>query len=140
MPRLSQLMIRIALAWLALGYSFGGLVLSTKGVPLLPGLWALRSAHIHVLLVGWTVQLACGVAFWILPRLAQGERGDERPVWGCYAAINIGVSLGVLQSVFAATAGWLRWLLLLVGALYLAAAALFLRHAWPRIRPFAVGA
>ena len=138
MPRLSQLMIRTALVWLALGYTFGGLVLFAKGVPLLPGLWLLRSAHIHVLLVGWTVQLACGVAFWILPRLGAGGRGDERPVWGCYATINSGVSLAVLHSLLAGTASWSRWLLLPIGALYLATAILFLRHAWPRIRPFGV--
>src|SRR5262245_55442228 len=37
MPRLSQLMIRTALVWLALGYTIGGLMLLNKGVPLL--LW-----------------------------------------------------------------------------------------------------
>lgn len=131
-------MIRTALIWLALGYTFGGLVLFAKGTLLLPGLWALRSAHIHALLVGWTVQLACGVAFWILPRLGAAGRGDERLVWGCYAALNSGVSLAVLHSVFASTAAWARWLLLPIGALYLAAALVFLLHAWPRIRPFGV--
>jgi hypothetical protein len=36
MPRLSQLMIRTALVWLAPGSTMGGLVLFTKGVPMLP--------------------------------------------------------------------------------------------------------
>ncbi|MBK9941464.1 MAG: hypothetical protein IPP13_07575 [Kouleothrix sp.] len=139
MPRLSQLMVRTALVWLALGYSFGGLVLFTKGVSLLPWLWVLRTAHIHALLVGWTVQLACGVAFWILPRLdASGSRGDERPVWGCYAALNSGVVLAVLHSVLSGVMVISRWLPLVVGLCYLATAALFFRHAWPRIVPFRV--
>ena len=139
MPRLSQLMIRTALLWLAIGYSVGGLVLLNKGIPLLPWLWALRAAHIHMLLVGWTVQLACGVAFWILPRLdARGTRGDERLVWGCYAALNGGVVLGALHDPLAALIAWPGWdaLLLLMGLLYLLAAALFALHAWPRVVAF----
>ncbi|MBK9713998.1 MAG: hypothetical protein IPO81_22250 [Kouleothrix sp.] len=140
MPRLSQLMIRTALVWLALGYSLGGLVLLNKGVPLLPWLWALRSSHIHILLVGWTVQLACGVAFWILPRLdAGGSRGDERLVWGCYLCLNVGVALAALHgplTTLPAAAPIGGALLIVVGLAYLAAALLFLLHAWPRVVPF----
>jgi hypothetical protein len=133
-------MIRTALVWLALGYTAGGLALLNKGVPLLPWLWALRGAHIHMLLVGWTVQLACGVAYWILPRLdARGSRGDERVVWGCYAALNAGAALGALHGPLAtlpATRGSGAYVLVVSGLLYLAAAGLFLRNAWPRVLPF----
>lgn len=139
MPRLSQLMIRSALVWLALGFTLGGLVLFNKGVPLLPWLWTLRAAHIHILLVGWTVQLACGVAFWILPRLdASGSRGDERPIWLCYAALNAGVTLAAIYGPIAASvriaAGEIVYVV--VGVLYLIAAAAMFLHAWPRIAPF----
>src|SRR4051812_15790882 len=139
MPRLSQLMIRTALLWLAIGYSVGGLVLLNKGIPVLPWLWTLRSAHIHMLLVGWTVQLACGVAFWILPRLdARGARGNERLVWGCYAALNSAVVLGALHDPLVVLAAWPGWaaLLMLMGLLYGLAAALFVMHAWPRVVSF----
>jgi hypothetical protein len=38
------------------------------------------------------------VAFWILSCLdASGNRGDERLVWLCYAALNIGVVLAALH-------------------------------------------
>jgi photosystem II stability/assembly factor-like uncharacterized protein len=41
-----------------------------------------------MLLVGWMVQLAYGVAFWILPRLdASGNRGKVWLVWVCYGAL-----------------------------------------------------
>jgi hypothetical protein len=139
MPRLSQLLIRTALLWLAIGYSVGGLVLLTKGLSLLPWLWALRTAHIHMLLVGWVVQLACGVAFWILPRLdARGTRGDERLVWGCYGALNGGVVLGALHDPLVVLAAWSGWRALppLMGLLYVLAAALFAIHAWPRVVSF----
>ena len=139
MPRLSQLMIRTALVWLATGYFVGGLVLLNKGLALLPWLWALRTAHIHMLLVGWTVQLACGVAFWILPRLdARGTRGDERLVWVCYAALNIGVVLGALHDPLVLLVSWPGWaaLLVVMGLLYMLAAVLFAIHAWPRVVSF----
>ena len=140
MPRLSQLMIRTALVWLALGSALGGLVLFNKGVPILPWLWTLRAAHIHILLVGWTVQLACGVAFWILPRLdASGSRGNERLVWLCYAALNIGVVLAALHDPLAAAFGETMIMqLMLVGAgvLYIVAIGAFAAHAAPRIVPF----
>jgi hypothetical protein len=139
MPKLSQLMIRTALAWLALGYTVGGLVLLNKGLALLPWLWTLRTSHVHMLLVGWTIQLACGVAFWILPRLdASGSRGDERPAWVCYGALNAGVGLGTLYEPLAAGLGGAGpgWPYLVVGGLYLIAAASFVAHAWPRVVPF----
>jgi hypothetical protein len=139
MPRLSQLMIRTALVWLALGTTLGGLVLFNKGVPLLPWLWTLRAAHIHILLVGWTVQLACGVAFWILPRLdAGGSRGNERLVWLCYGSLNAAVTLAAIYEPGAASAGMAAGELvyIVVGALYLIAAAAMFIHAWPRVVSF----
>lgn len=139
MPRLSQLMIRTALVWLVMGYTLGGLLLWNKGMPLLPWLWTLRLSHVHMLLVGWTVQLACGVAFWILPRLdASGTRGNERLVWGCYWALNTGVVLAALYDPLAprVAASGLRALPVLAGVLYLGAIAAFTLHAWPRIVSF----
>jgi hypothetical protein len=139
-PRLSQLMIRTALVWLALGYTIGGLLLLNKAVPILPWLWTLRYTHVHLLLIGWMVQFACGVAFWILPRLdAGGARGDERPVWLCYAALNSGVVLAGLHDPLAATIGGARaidLMLVAAGVLYIVAIVAFASHAAPRIVPF----
>ena len=140
MPRLSRLIIRTALVWLALGYTVGGLLLLNKGLSLLPWLWTLRFTHVYLLLVGWMVQFACGVAFWILPRLdASGARGDERLVWLCYAALNIGVVLAALHDPLAAAFGETMIMqLMLVGAgvLYIVAIGAFAAHAAPRIVPF----
>jgi hypothetical protein len=135
-------MIRTALIWLALGASAGGLMLLNKGLPLLPWLWTLRIPHVHMLMVGWMVQFACGVAYWILPRLdAGGGRGDERPIWLCYATLNGGVAIGTLDALLS-SGGWGGTVALppLMGLLYLLSAALFVAHAWPRIRPFQAGA
>ena len=54
--------------YLALGMTVGALLLFHKGIPLHPALWRWLPPHLEFLLVGWTLQLAMGVAFWILPR------------------------------------------------------------------------
>lgn len=133
MPRLSVWMVRSALLHLLLGFTLGALLLAQRGVPLHPAIPRLRPAHAELLLAGWTIQLAMGVAFWILPRFRQGpERGDERPAWAAWALLNLGVlgaaaGAALLDSALAVTLGR--------GAEALAAAA-FARHAWPRVKPF----
>ena len=130
-------MIRVALLWLGLGYTLAGLMLSNKGVPWLASLWLLRSAHVHILMVGWTMQLACGVAFWILPRLdAAGARGDELPMWLCFVLLNTGVLTAVLYVLLQLLQINFLWLQALAGVLYACAALAFARHAWPRVLPF----
>ena len=137
MPRLSLWLVRTALIWLGIGQTLGGLVLANKGLPLLPWLWTLRSSHIHILLIGWTVQLAFGVAFWILPRLGGGSRGNERLVVLCYATLNLGVLLAALHDPLASLVGLdALWPLpVLTGLCYVVAAAAFLIHAFPRVLP-----
>lgn len=139
MPRLSQLMIRAALLWLMVGFTAGAALLANKAVAILPWLWTLRLSHVHMLLFGWMVQLAFGVAFWILPRLdAAGDRGDERPAWLCYAALNAGVLAAALHDPLAPLAGLaaVGWMPVLAGGLYALGVGAFLFHAWRRVLPF----
>src|SRR5690349_12237006 len=94
MPRLSCWFVRAALLHLALGASFGALILSAKGFPgTLAWAWLLLPAHIQLLVGGWMIQLSFGVAYWILPRLSgANERG--KPVWAVisFVALNAGVA------------------------------------------------
>lgn len=131
MPRLSVWFVRAALSYLTIGFTFGALMLANKGIPLDPMLWRLLSAHIDFLLFGWTIQLAFGVAFWILPRW-QTQRGDVRPAWAAFVLLNVGIWLIVLT-------GWLNWpgQWMALGRLCEAAAvAAFVLHAWPRVKPW----
>lgn len=131
MPRLSAWFVRAALLYLGLGFTFGGLLLANKGVPLHPLTWRLLPAHIEFLLFGWTLQLVFGVAFWILPRW-QTQRGDVRPAWAALILVNAGIWLVVLTA-------WLNWpAWVLPGGRLLEAAAViaFAVHAWPRIKPW----
>jgi hypothetical protein len=132
MPRLSVWFVRVALLHLALGFTLGALLLWHKAYPLHPLLWRMLPMHMEVLLVGWTVNLALGVAFWILPRW-QSQRGDVRPAWAALALLNAGVWL-VALAPYAGAANALT----AAGRLLEAAAALaFAVHAWPRVKPWA---
>lgn len=131
MPRLSAWFVRAALLYLALGLTLGMLLLWNKGVPISPNIWRLLPAHIEFLLIGWIVQLALGVAFWILPRW-QTQRGEERPAWAAFFLLNLGVWCVVLAS-------WLslpEWVFSLGRTCEAAAAAAFAVHAWPRVKPW----
>ncbi len=135
MPRSSVWIIRTALLYLGVGFTLGALILFQKGVPYDGAVWRLLSMHIEFLLIGWTMQLAMGMVFWILPRFIRGAaRGDERLIRAAYILLNAGVlSVGHSQ--------WLRGpaALSLAGRMAeLLAALLFALHAWPRVKPHGV--
>jgi hypothetical protein len=134
MPGLSCWYIRASLSYLAAGVTLGALLLVHKGVPLHPALWRLLPPHIEFLLLGWTLQLAMGVAFWILPRLQRGrERGNEALAWWAFGLLNVGVCV-VGGGWMLALPGWLPVLGRVIEA---AAAIAFAAHAWPRVKSFA---
>lgn len=139
MPRVSVFMIRTALIYLALGALIGGMLLADKGVHLWPSFWTWRTGHVHLMLLGWTVQFACGTAIWILPRLdAAGTRGAMWLAWLCYGALSGGVLLATLSAPFAGMAGRERvaWMTPVAAFLLVAGIAAFIGHVWRRIRPF----
>lgn len=134
MPRLTVWMVRAALLHLGVGFTIGSVMLYHKGNPLDAGVWRLLTAHMDFALLGWTMQLAMGVAFWIMPRLP-GERkyGVVWLAWLAFALINAGI-LAVAASGWVDTAGNL---LAFAGrAAELAAAVVFAIHIWPRVKAF----
>ncbi len=134
MPRLSRLFVRAAWASLALGQALGALILAAKGLGGPAWAWRLLPWHMELLLVGWLIQLAMGVAYWILPRF-RFHRGNPRPAWLALALVNAGV---VVVGVGAALGAppWVPWTGRLLEALALLA---FAAHAWPRVKPPAGG-
>lgn len=131
MPRLSVYYIRASLVYLALGFTFGGLLLANKGVMFLPAIWAFLPIHIEFSFVGWMVQLAMGVAFWILPRFSvQPIRGDERLSWLAFFMMNLGIWFIVLQ-----IATQVEWLTFIGRVLELLGVGLFAVGNWKRIKP-----
>lgn len=132
MPRLSVLYLRAALLYLLAGFTLGGLLLANKGVPLHPAIWSWLPAHIEFLLLGWMVQLAFGVAYWILPRFGRGpRRGEVRLAWAALVLINLGILAVGLAGFFP---GW-SWLAPAGRIAEGLAVLAFALHAWPRVKP-----
>lgn len=132
MPKLTVWMVRTALLQLGVGFTFGMLMLFNKGVPFDPFVWRLMPAHIEMVLLGWTMQLGMGVAFWILPRFTTEPRyGRVRLGWLAYTLLNGGLLVFVASTWISGAA------LPFVGrALELAAVACFAVMIWPRVKAF----
>jgi hypothetical protein len=131
MPRLSVWMIRAALLYLGIGFLFGGLLLINKGLPFAPLIWRLLPVHVELLLFGWMMQLAMGVAFWIAPRFSSEPR---------YGRVRLAVFAAVLLNTgiwISATGQWggTPTLHLTGRLLVLLAGGCFIMHLLPRIKP-----
>ena len=101
MPRLSAWFVRASLVYLALGFTLGALLQINSALAVHPLIWKLLPIHIEILLMGWFVQLAAGVAFWILPRFSASPapRGNEDLVRLAFWLINTGIGLVILQAL-----------------------------------------
>ena len=99
MPRVTVWFVRAALGYLVLGFTLGALLLWHKGMPLGGLAWSWRPAHIEFLLIGWTAQLALGVALWIFPRRRLGSQpyGSLGFAWTGFGSLNAGVWLVALS-------------------------------------------
>lgn len=138
MDRLSIVMVRAALVWLLLGIAVGGLMLVDRAIPGQWRLW-LAPSHGHVLFVGWFLQFALGIAYWLLPRKRQPALPlgyPEGPALAATLALNLGLLLRVLGEPFERTgnASDLTLALLVASSvLQVAAVAVYVAQLWPRI-------
>jgi hypothetical protein len=132
MPRLSCWFIRTSLIYLAIGFTLGGLLLANKGFPFYPLIWRLLPSHYEFLLIGWIVELAMGMIFWIMPRFSAGTpRGNESLIWTSFFLMNLGIWLVVGESLLP-----LAWLMPAGRLLEAGAAVLFGIGSWPRVKAF----
>lgn len=131
-------MLRASFLWLLLGVAVGGLMLTDRLVPGEWLRWTLPS-HVHAVLVGWLVQFALAVAFWLFPRRRTPERPlgyDERLALAAAGLLNVGVLLRVVAEPVerAGSASALSFAALAASALFqVAAVALFVAQLWPRL-------
>lgn len=138
MDPLSSIMVRLALLWMLAGFLIGGAMLVDRD---LPGSWRLwmQPTHGHMLFVGWFLQFALGIAYWLLPR----KRTAERPVGYhlrlaqlAVAALNIGLLCRVVAEPLErdghASDGTMV-LLALSALLQISAAVIFVVQLWPRV-------
>ena len=132
MPRVSVWLIRTALLYLVAGAGLGGMLLAWPGIGG-PHWWR---AHAELMLIGWTLQLALGVAYWILPKHAAGSALGPKPLaLAIYPALNVGIAVCVVA--------WLALLpaiVLTTGRLLeFSAVGMFAIVAWRRVKAFGAG-
>jgi hypothetical protein len=94
-----------------------------------------------MLFVGWFLQFAIGVAYWLLPRRRSTERPlgyGERTAYFAVFALNLGLALRIVAEPAERTGheGALTLLLFIASALLqIAAALIFVLQLWPRVGP-----
>lgn len=138
MDPLSSVMLRASLTWLLAGFVIGAAMLTDRA---LPGQWRLWMApsHAHMLFVGWFLQFAVGVAYWLMPRRRSTERPlgyGERAAYLAVAALNLGLVLRIIAEPVERTRLESNVTLALLSAsalLQLAAALVFVAQLWPRV-------
>jgi hypothetical protein len=120
---------------LALALLIEALLARPEGfLPELPNT-ALQLGAIHLLTVGWLMQLISGVAFWMFPRHPTAPpRGNERIGWAGLYLLNGGLLLRLIGESWRLGMGGPAWPLVVAALLQLVAAGLLVWLLWPRIR------
>jgi hypothetical protein len=138
MDRVSIIFTRAGLLWLVAGVILGALMLSDN---IVPGDWKLWFAptHGHMLFVGWFLQFAIGIGYWLLPRKRTPEKPlgyDERLGMLAIVLLNAGLLLRVIAEP-AGRMGYTGWLddytLAASSLIQLAAILIIARQIWIRL-------
>lgn len=133
----SRLFIRSALIYLLASMLVGALVFANQGLRFESRIGALLPVYYHLLMVGWSTQLICGVALWLFPALSREQpHGDERLGWLSYATLNLGLLLRVICEPLHtwSPAPWTGWGLALSGLLQMIGIWAFVLLIWPRVK------
>lgn len=131
MPRLSACFIRASMFYLLIGFALGALMLAQDGISYYPAIMTVLPIHIEFLLVGWLVQLAMGIAFWIFPRFGLGQshsRGNVKLIWTSFFMLNAGVLIVALEL-------WISPAVLIGRALEVGAVIVYAVGTWRRVKP-----
>lgn len=133
-------MLRASMVWLLAGAVGGAVMMADTYVP---GAWRvwLAPTHGHMLFVGWLVQFALGVAYWLLPRRRSPEFPlgyHERLGFAAMSALNAGLLVRVIAEPVehaGHAAAWTALMLTASGLVQLAAFIIFAVQLWPRLSP-----
>ena len=138
MPRLSRWLVRCAFLYLVVGFTIGGLILSAKVGVVDARVWVWLLPHADMLVVGWLIQLAMGMAYWILPRIREAGRGRVALAWAAFTLLNSGLVVGAGTALLAYWFPVGDWMprVFSIGLLVQAVAiCTFVIYAWPRVLP-----
>lgn len=136
--RFSVWMVRTSLVHLLAGLGLGGVLLANLGLGAPLRLPPLGAAHAHLLFVGWLLQFALGIAYWLLPRRRSADNPlaySESLAFLAYALLNVGLIGRVIgEPMLASGIETVGWLLALSAALQTVAGAIFVAQLWRRAR------
>ncbi len=98
MDPLTRLMGRTSLLYLVGGFILGAMLMISEGIGAGWGnVWG--DVHAHILFVGWFVQFAIGIAYWLLPRRKRPERPygyNTTAAYTAYGLINTGLVIRII--------------------------------------------
>ena len=137
MPLLSRTFIKAGLIYFVVGLMAGVLYLGRQTFNLPAGLSALYPVYIHLLMVGWVMQLILGVVYWMFPKFSKERpRGSEQLGWVVFGLLNAGLILRALgEPLIALKPEWnLGWTLAVSAVLQLLAAWGFVINTWGRVK------
>jgi cbb3-type cytochrome oxidase subunit 1 len=137
MPLLTRCFIKVGLVYFVVALSMATLGLAQPLFNLPAWLMSLRPVYLHLLMVGWILQLIIGVVYWMFPKQSREHpRGNEQLGWMVFWMLNIGLLLRafgepLVMSFPQTNAGWV---LLLSALLQLAAGLGFIANTWGRVK------
>lgn len=129
--------LKSALAYLAVGFTIGGTMLAYKAIAgrAVPSQWVI--IHVHVLLVGFMVQLVMGVAYWMFPRVKDHWFGEgwAGVTWGL---LNGGLLLRFVSEpyIFGSWRAYAAPVTVISALLQVAAGVIFALGMWVRVKGF----
>ena len=134
----TRLMGKTSLIYLLVGFVLGGVLMIGEAAG---ASWvsAWGVVHAHILFVGWFVQFAVGIGYWLLPR----RKSPEKPygynvavAYTAYGLINAGMGLRILVEPFYLAGAWqgavVTIALSLSGVLQAAAGIIWAWQLWGR--------
>ena len=138
MTSLVRRYLKTAIVFLAVGIAIGLWMMERREVAGAVVSSYVVSAHTHVILVGFVMMMILGVALWMFPRPAKGDRVYRAEhAAAAYWLVTSGTAVRVVGELLRTTidSPWLRWIVLTAGVVQALGLLLFFMTMWTRIRP-----
>lgn len=137
MPLLSRTFIKAGLIYFIVGLTAGVLTVGQTVLNLPSAFGVLYPVYIHLLMVGWVMQLIIGVVYWMFPKYSKERpRGSDRLGWTVFGLLNAGLILRAIgEPLNTLQPGWhLGWTLAISAILQLVAGWAFILNTWGRVK------
>ncbi|MEO8392650.1 MAG: hypothetical protein ABI700_06625 [Chloroflexota bacterium] len=137
MPLLSRTFIKAGLIYFIVGLTASLLTVGQPVFNLPSGFAVLYPVYIHLLMVGWVMQLIIGVVYWMFPKYSKDRpRGSERLGWIVFGLLNTGLILRACgEPLTILKPEWhLGWILAISAVFQLLAGWAFIVNTWGRVR------